>query len=79
MAKIDRIFQQQPKEIARQVMRTLDKREHLKKINQPVYDGDLSWKKVSSGHERNITLSYGNNDQGLSSIMANPSKKLNIL
>lgn len=73
------MFSQQPKEIARQVMRAMDQREAINKVNVPVYDGDLSWKKVSSGSEYDITLKYQPGDQDLNSALAVPSKKLNII
>jgi len=79
MPKIDNILRNQPKEIARQVMRTIDRREHLQKINKPVYDGDLSWKKVSDGGEYNYQAKYQPNQPTLSSLVANPSKKLNVI
>lgn len=79
MPKIDKVLQQQPREIARQVMRTLDRREHLKKVNKPVYDGDLSWKKVSSANEHDVALKYQPTEVGLSSHLVNPNRKLNII
>lgn len=79
MSKIDSILRDQPREIARQVTRTLDRREQLKKINKPVYDGDLSWKKVSDGGEYNYLAKYQPNQPTLSNLIANPSKKLNVI
>lgn len=79
MPKIDRILRQQPQQIAKLVTSALDRRETLKRVNKPAYDGDLSWKKVDSGLERETVAKYQPNQPTLSSLSVSPSKKLNII
>jgi hypothetical protein len=79
MPKIDSILRQQPKEIAKQVMDALDRRERLELVAKSAYSGDLSWKKVSSGSEHHKLAKYQDNQPTLSSLTLNHSKKLNII
>lgn len=61
------------------MIRALDRRDALKRVGKAVYDGDLSWKKVDSGLERDTVAKYQSNQPSLSSLVANPAKKLNII
>jgi hypothetical protein len=79
MPKIDKFLQQQPREVARQVISELDRRERLQKAAKSVYDGSLSWKKVSGESEHHKLAKYQDNQPGLSSLVANPNRKLNII
>lgn len=79
MPKIDKILQQQPKVVAREVLSALDRRERLQKLSKSAYNGDLSWKKVTSESDHHKLANYSANEPTLASLVINPSKKLNII